>query len=109
MSLTSPTAARAQFFAGYLLEQSLSVDNLFVFILIFTYFQTPRLDQDKVRRRRGRHASAPGIEMQVFGIRVMWCSTRTTTSAHMQLQVQDVCSQHNCSGSKGSRQEQEPS
>lgn len=58
-SVTAPDAARAQFFAGYLLEQSLSVDNLFVFILIFTYFQTPRLDQDKVRQRRGRHASAP--------------------------------------------------
>jgi TerC family integral membrane protein len=30
-----------EFFAGYLLEQSLSVDNLFVFILVFSYFQTP--------------------------------------------------------------------
>lgn len=28
-----------EFFAGYLLEQSLSVDNLFVFILIFKYFK----------------------------------------------------------------------
>ena len=26
-----------QFFAGYLLEQSLSIDNLFVFILVFRY------------------------------------------------------------------------
>lgn len=30
------------YFAGYILEQSLSVDNLFVFILIFKYFQCPR-------------------------------------------------------------------
>jgi len=30
-----------EFFAGYLLEQSLSVDNLFVFVLVFKYFQVP--------------------------------------------------------------------
>lgn len=30
-----------QFFAGYMLEQSLSVDNLFVFILMFSYFKVP--------------------------------------------------------------------
>lgn len=39
----------AEFFAGYILEQSLSVDNLFVFILVFKYFKTPRADQDTVR------------------------------------------------------------
>ena len=37
-----------QYFAGYLVEQSLSVDNLFVFILVFKYFKTPKLAQDKV-------------------------------------------------------------
>ncbi|CAA0830482.1 integral membrane TerC family protein [Striga hermonthica] len=31
----------SEFFAGYLLEQSLSVDNLFVFVLIFKYFKVP--------------------------------------------------------------------
>jgi len=30
-----------QFLAGYLLEKSLSVDNLFVFLLIFNYFHLP--------------------------------------------------------------------
>mmetsp|Transcript_25950 Transcript_25950/g.80824 ORF Transcript_25950/g.80824 Transcript_25950/m.80824 type:complete len:244 (+) Transcript_25950:145-876(+) len=30
-----------EFFAGYLVEQSLSVDNLFVFILLFEYFKVP--------------------------------------------------------------------
>ncbi|RMG18931.1 MAG: TerC family protein [Planctomycetota bacterium] len=30
-----------EFFAGYLLEKSLSVDNLFVFVLVFAYFRTP--------------------------------------------------------------------
>ena len=38
-----------EYFAGYLLEQSLSVDNLFVFILVFNYFQTPLQAQGKVR------------------------------------------------------------
>ncbi|EPS67231.1 hypothetical protein M569_07543, partial [Genlisea aurea] len=35
----------SEFFAGYLLEQSLSVDNLFVFVLIFKYFKVPRAYQ----------------------------------------------------------------
>ena len=30
-----------QFFAGYLIEESLSVDNLFVFVMIFSYFRVP--------------------------------------------------------------------
>lgn len=30
-----------EFFAGYIVEQSLSVDNLFVFLLLFDYFQVP--------------------------------------------------------------------
>lgn len=30
-----------QFLAGYLIEKSLSVDNLFIFLLIFTHFQVP--------------------------------------------------------------------
>ncbi len=42
-------ALAEQYFAGYLVEQSLSVDNLFVFILVFRYFKTPQLAQDKVR------------------------------------------------------------
>ncbi|XP_034692605.1 thylakoid membrane protein TERC, chloroplastic isoform X3 [Vitis riparia] len=38
----------SEFFAGYLLEQSLSVDNLFVFVLIFKYFQVPTMYQGRV-------------------------------------------------------------
>lgn len=30
-----------EFFAGYLIEKALSVDNIFVFILIFSYFKVP--------------------------------------------------------------------
>lgn len=37
-----------EYFAGYLLEQSLSIDNLFVFILVFNYFKTPVAAQPKV-------------------------------------------------------------
>ena len=37
-----------QFLTGYLIEKSLSVDNLFVFMLIFSYFAVPALYQHKV-------------------------------------------------------------
>lgn len=37
-----------QFFTGYLIEKSLSVDNIFVFILIFSYFKVPALYQHRV-------------------------------------------------------------
>lgn len=33
--------AALNFLAGYLIEKSLSVDNLFIFLLLFKYFQTP--------------------------------------------------------------------
>ncbi|KAJ8899955.1 hypothetical protein K2173_019660 [Erythroxylum novogranatense] len=38
----------SEFFAGYILEQSLSVDNLFVFVLIFNYFKVPLKYQNRV-------------------------------------------------------------
>jgi tellurite resistance protein TerC len=37
-----------EFFTGYLIEYSLSVDNLFVFIVIFSYFAVPAADQHRV-------------------------------------------------------------
>ncbi|MBI2873466.1 MAG: TerC family protein [Firmicutes bacterium] len=37
-----------EFFAGYLIEESLSVDNLFVFLLIFNYFRVPGAYQHRV-------------------------------------------------------------
>ncbi len=37
-----------EYFTGYLIELSLSVDNLFVFILIFQYFGVPAMAQPKV-------------------------------------------------------------
>ena len=36
------------FFTGYIIELSLSVDNLFVFLLIFTYFKVPKKYQHRV-------------------------------------------------------------
>ena len=38
----------AQYFAGYLIEYSLSVDNMFVFIVIFQYFSIPFKYQHRV-------------------------------------------------------------
>ncbi|CAM9554636.1 unnamed protein product, partial [Heterosigma akashiwo] len=40
--------ASLEFFAGYLVEQSLSVDNLFVFIMLFDYFKVPMQFQSRV-------------------------------------------------------------
>ncbi|HEX7324859.1 MAG TPA: TerC family protein [Rhodanobacteraceae bacterium] len=37
-----------EFFAGYITEYSLSVDNLFVFVIIMSSFAVPRADQEKV-------------------------------------------------------------
>lgn len=37
-----------EFFTGYLIEKSLSVDNLFVFLMIFTAFNIPRLYQHRI-------------------------------------------------------------
>ncbi|WP_318556500.1 TerC family protein [Geobacter anodireducens] len=42
-----PTKAM-EFFTGYLIEQSLSVDNLFVFIMIFSYFHITKVHQPKI-------------------------------------------------------------
>ena len=41
-------ANKAEYFSGYLLEQSLSVDNLLVFVLVFDYFKVPMKQQQKV-------------------------------------------------------------
>ncbi len=44
------TASQAStaFFTGYLIEKALSVDNIFVFILVFSYFQVPAKYQHRV-------------------------------------------------------------
>lgn len=40
--------ASLAFFTGYLIEKSLSVDNIFVFVLIFTFFAVPAAYQHRV-------------------------------------------------------------
>ena len=42
-----PTKA-LEFFTGYVIEESLSVDNLFVFIMIFNYFNVSKAHQPKI-------------------------------------------------------------
>lgn len=48
LGLKDGVGRASEFFAGYLLEQSLSVDNLFVFVLIFKYFKVPIMYQSRV-------------------------------------------------------------
>lgn len=48
VGFTDGVSKASEFFAGYLLEQSLSVDNLFVFVLIFKYFKVPLMYQNRV-------------------------------------------------------------
>ena len=47
-STYSNSEASLAFFTGYLIEKSLSVDNIFVFVLIFTFFAVPAAYQHRV-------------------------------------------------------------
>jgi tellurite resistance protein TerC len=42
------SAHAVNFFSGYVVEESLSVDNLFVFLMLFTYFCVPKEHQYRV-------------------------------------------------------------
>ncbi|HSQ00082.1 MAG TPA: TerC family protein [Candidatus Dormibacteraeota bacterium] len=42
------TEPALQFLTGYLIEQALSVDNIFVFVLIFSYFAVPKRYQHRI-------------------------------------------------------------
>jgi tellurite resistance protein TerC len=48
LSLTEGAAYAGEFFAGWLTEYSLSVDNLFIFVVIMSRFTVPRAYQQKV-------------------------------------------------------------
>ncbi len=48
LALTAGTEPAGEFVAGYVTEYSLSVDNLFVFMIIMARFGVPALAQDKV-------------------------------------------------------------
>lgn len=47
-SAASNSQAALEFLTGYLIEYSLSVDNIFVFVLIFSYFRVPAAYQHRV-------------------------------------------------------------
>ncbi len=47
-SASIATEKSLEFFAGYLIEKSLSVDNVFVFLMIFSYFAVPMQYQRRV-------------------------------------------------------------
>lgn len=42
------TGTALDYYTGYLIEKSLSVDNIFVFLLVFSYFGVPAIYQHKV-------------------------------------------------------------
>ncbi|MBS1706955.1 MAG: TerC family protein [Armatimonadetes bacterium] len=44
----TPAEAGQAFLAGYLVEKALSVDNIFVFLVVFSYFQVPPKYQHRV-------------------------------------------------------------
>lgn len=46
--VTAGRQSAADFLTGYLTEESLSVDNLFVFVLVFSYFRIPPQHQHRV-------------------------------------------------------------
>lgn len=48
IGVQSGSARAMEFFTGYLIEQSLSMDNLFVMAVIFAYFGVPRMHQHQV-------------------------------------------------------------
>jgi hypothetical protein len=49
-----------EFLTGYLIEKSLAVDNIFVFLLIFTYFAVPAFQKRVLIRHHRRHRLTPG-------------------------------------------------
>ena len=46
-AVAGPTVGQ-EFFAGYIVEKSLSVDNLFVFLLLFNFFEIPQMYQNRI-------------------------------------------------------------
>lgn len=46
--LTEGSRYGVEYFAGYVTEKSLSVDNLFVFVIIMAEFDVPKAQQQKV-------------------------------------------------------------
>eukprot|EP01025_Chloroclados_australasicus_P021939 TRINITY_DN22856_c0_g1_i2.p1 TRINITY_DN22856_c0_g1~~TRINITY_DN22856_c0_g1_i2.p1 ORF type:complete len:427 (+),score=59.58 TRINITY_DN22856_c0_g1_i2:180-1283(+) len=60
-----------EFVTGYVLEQSLSVDNLMVFILIFDYFKTPKSAQARCLTVGIASAAVLRLVMIVLGVEIV--------------------------------------
>jgi len=68
VAVVSGGEASQEYFAGYLLEQSLSVDNLLVFVLIFRYFKLPMFLQKRVLNYGLWGAAIARLVMIVAGV-----------------------------------------
>ena len=64
-------AAGQEYFAGYLLEQSLSIDNLFVFLLCFNFFKTPKEVQGTVLNYGIYSAAVLRLVMILAGVQLV--------------------------------------
>ncbi len=84
-----------EYFAGYLTEKALSIDNLFVFLIIMTGFAVPKKYQQKVRaidrhrdrahharcvHRRGRGAHRELLGSSTFGALLLFLAYRQAFS-----------------------------
>src|SRR3989442_14578670 len=62
IALSRGSTAAAEYYAAYLLEKSLSVDNIFVFVIIFSELHIPARHQRRVVRARiARAALVPAV------------------------------------------------
>lgn len=47
-ALAAAKQVALEFFAGYVIEKSLAVDNIFVFVVVFSYFAIPKIYQHRI-------------------------------------------------------------
>ena len=74
--------ASGEYYAGYLIEKSLSIDNVFVWALIFSYFAVPRCGGD-VTTIAGVSARALRIRSMVMPRISTSCTSSTPTRVLM--------------------------
>ncbi|NJN18667.1 MAG: TerC family protein [Oscillochloris sp.] len=103
MPNSSYTASEAglAFLTGYLIEKALSIDNIFVFVLIFSYFAVPRKYQHRVLfwgilgalLMRGAMIAAGAALIKefhwiiwIFGVFLIFTGIRMATSKEEQLE-----------------------
>ena len=82
IAATKGVDSAVEFCSGYVLEQCLSVDNLFVFIVLFEYFKVSKDKQDRVLSY-GIWGGKDGIAIASFWI--------TTSGINIFLSITDSC------------------